>query len=185
MFPIILDVSRVHIGLIGEGDAAKKRIKQLLEAGAENLTVFLPNVDDIDSDLVASKIIQSLPNKEDLHPFSVVMIVGLNNQLSQTFADYAKDMGKLVNVEDKKPLCDFHFPSFLRRGDLLITVSTGGKSPALARSIKNKLESFFPQHWEHYVKDIAKKRDEWQQQQLSFSKVMQKSDEYIQQQGWL
>ena len=53
----------------------------------------------------------------------------------------AKARGMLVNVVDDPPYCDFIFPSILRRGDLSISVSTGGAGPALARMLRRSLES--------------------------------------------
>ncbi|MER3404928.1 MAG: siroheme synthase [Chloroflexota bacterium] len=50
----------------------------------------------------------------------------------------------LINVVDVPPLCNFIMPSILRRGDLCIAVSTGGRSPALARRIRLELEEHFP-----------------------------------------
>ena len=55
--------------------------------------------------------------------------------------------GVLVNVVDRPAECDFIFPSVLRRGQLQIAVSTGGRSPALAREIRRRLERLFgPEH---------------------------------------
>jgi len=55
----------------------------------------------------------------------------------------ARNAGALVNIEDAKPLCDFHVPSLVRRGDLVMTVSTAGRSPGLARRLRRHLEKLF------------------------------------------
>lgn len=168
MFPITLDVSRTTIALIGKGALAEKRLQQLRNAGAKHVMQF-----------------EQSPTCEALHNADVVMIVGFDERTSAQIATLAKQAGKLVNVEDKKHLCDFHIPAMVRRGDLLLTVSTGGKSPALARSIRTWLERVFGEEWIERLQLIGKKRQEWQEADLSFDEVKKRSDALIEEEGWL
>jgi precorrin-2 dehydrogenase/sirohydrochlorin ferrochelatase len=52
-----------------------------------------------------------------------------------------------VNVMDDIPNCDFAAPAVVRRGDLVLAISTGGRSPALARRLREELEARFGQEW--------------------------------------
>ncbi len=61
----------------------------------------------------------------------------------------------LVNVEDVLPLCDFHVPAVVRRGDLLLTASTGGAAPGLARALREWLAQNFGPEWTDRLKDIS------------------------------
>jgi precorrin-2 dehydrogenase/sirohydrochlorin ferrochelatase len=168
MYPIILDVTRITIALIGKGKLAEKRLKQLEEAGATQIMRF-----------------EEAPSEAEIQKADVVFVVGFDEITSQKIAALAKQTGKLVNVEDKKEFCDFHIPSIVRRGDLLLTASTGGKSPALARSIRKKLEEAFGEEWAERLDLIGKKRQEWQSAGLSFDEVMQRSDALIKEKNWL
>ena len=185
MFPIILDVTCVSIALIGNGKATLRRLQQLDDAKSTNVTVYAKEPSTELRDAALIRLVEALPTESDLQKHTVVMIADLDETTAAGLAIKARKLGKLVNVEDRKLWCDFHFPSFVRRGDLLLTVSTGGKSPALARSIKKLLARFFGQEWEGNVADIGAKREVWQQQGLSFDEVMQRSDNYIEEQGWL
>ena len=59
----------------------------------------------------------------------------------------ARSANVLVNVEDVLPLCDFHTPAVLRRGQLTLAAGTGGASPAVARAARERLEAAFPESW--------------------------------------
>jgi precorrin-2 dehydrogenase/sirohydrochlorin ferrochelatase len=67
----------------------------------------------------------------------------------------------LVNVEDVPELCDFHSVAEVRRGDLLLTVSTGGAAPGLASSIRRNLENCFAPIWAERVREVAALRQAW------------------------
>lgn len=185
MFPIVLDATCVSIALVGNGKAALRRLQQLDEATATQVTVYAENAPHDLQQRAGKRLKDALPSDEELQKHHVVMVADLDEAVAAGIAIRARKLGKLVNVEDRKLWCDFHFPSLLRRGDLLLTVSTGGKSPALARSIKKILAKIFGQEWKDHVIDIGYQREAWQQQGLSFDDVMQRSDAYIEEKGWL
>jgi len=60
----------------------------------------------------------------------------------------ARERGVLVNVMDDVPNCDFAAPAVVRRGELVLAISTGGRSPALARKLREELEERLGPEWE-------------------------------------
>ncbi len=70
----------------------------------------------------------------------------------------AKRRGILCNVADVPQLCDFYFPAVVRRGSLVIAVSTSGQSPALAQRIRRRLETQFGKEYERWIMDLGKAR---------------------------
>jgi precorrin-2 dehydrogenase / sirohydrochlorin ferrochelatase len=72
----------------------------------------------------------------------------------------ARERGVLVNVMDDVPRCDFAAPAVVRRGDLTIAVSTGGRSPALARRLRERLEARFGPEWAEALEVLGEVRDE-------------------------
>ena len=74
-------------------------------------------------------------------------IVGLPDDEAAELAALARSERVLVNVEDRPALCDFHSVAEVRRGDLLLTVSTGGASPGLAARIRARLAAEFGPEW--------------------------------------
>jgi len=72
----------------------------------------------------------------------------------------ARERGVLVNVMDDVPNCDFAAPAIVRRGDLVLAVGTGGRSPAVARKVREELESRFGPEWAQTLAVIAEVRAE-------------------------
>ncbi len=88
----------------------------------------------------------------------------------------------LVNVEDRPALCDFHSVAEIRRGDLLLTVSTNGASPRLAARIRARLEAEYPQLWSARLATLRQCRTVWRQQG---SDVTALTDALLEANGWL
>lgn len=185
MFPITLDTSCVSIALVGNGKEAYNRLKKLDEAGAAHVIVYADTQEKALETLAGKRLRKCLPTKEDLAQVQMVMIAGLAPKKAAELATLTREAGRLVNVEDDIPWCDFHFPSVVRRGDLLFAISTKGKSPTLARRLKEWLGQTFSNEWAEHLEDIGEKRDTWRQQGLSFHEVMHKSEAYIESKGWL
>ena len=170
MFPVALDMNHVKIALLGTGPAWERRQKMLQESGARHLAVFSED---------------NLPDKEDLRGYHIIMMVDMEEKHVKAITHYARTHNILVNVEDRKPYCDFYFQSFLRRGDLVMAVGTSGKSPALAKRIKQYLAALFPPIWAEHVAELASHRQTWQKQGDSFETIMTRSNTYIDKKEWL
>ena len=82
-------------------------------------------------------------------------------------------------------LCDIHTPSMVKRGDLVIGISTGGASPALARRLRRHLERLFPAEWADRVQRIAAARLRWRAEGADMATVTQRTDRLITENGWL
>lgn len=98
---------------------------------------------------------------------------------------FARARGILVNTEDDRELCDFHVPASVRRGDLLLTISTGGGSPGMARRLRKYLESEFGEEWGARVSELSAERTRWRAEGLGSADISQRSDAYIDRKGWL
>ena len=168
MFPIILNPEKTDILVIGEGAATTRRI-ELLEAACTSFE----HIEDDD-------IAQSTFSRA-----GVVFIADFDDFTSGTLYDQAKLAGCLVNVEDKKHYCDFHVPAMVRRGELLLTVSSGGGSPRLARRLRMMLEQLFPASWAENLQTISTKRDEWKANGASFTELAENTDKLLDDEGWL
>jgi precorrin-2 dehydrogenase/sirohydrochlorin ferrochelatase len=75
-------------------------------------------------------------------------------------AHAARDRGVLVNVMDDIPNCDFAGPAVVRRGELVVAISTGGRSPALARKLREELEQRFGVEWAELLEVLREVRRE-------------------------
>ena len=129
MLPIVLDVSELTIAIIGSGPQARRRLEMVDAAGAEFVRVYAEDAAEEMRVLAGDRLIESWPSQDELAACHIVYIANLDDELQKRFTAEARAMKTLVNVEDVKPLCDFHVPAIVRRGDMLLTASTGGKSP--------------------------------------------------------
>ncbi len=168
MMPVMLNLETLRIALIGEGEKLNAREKKLHELDAKNLTVINTAFDHI-----------------NFRNFDIVLIVDLPESIFTKLHTAAKAAGCLVNVEDKKEFCDFFFQSFVKRGDLLISVSTNGKSPGTAKIIRDKIEDIFPPEWSDYIDEISQKRTKWKQEGKSYDEVNALTKAYVKEKGWV
>ncbi len=185
MIPIVIDPNVTKIALIGRGEVALRRLALLEEGGAARLTVF---ADDPSLDLeeaAGDRLRRHLPSAAELSAFPIVWIADLPLERAVPLAEAVRENGSLVNVEDVKPWCDFHNPALVRRGDLLLTVSTNGRSPGLAVRIKQQLGAAFGPEWAERLRGIGRKRDAWKRRARPLCQLADLTDAVIDSRGWL
>lgn len=167
MLPLVLNPVNLRVGLTGRGPERDRRAALLAEAGVE--VRLLPET-------VPDALLASL---------QLLFVAGLPEGESRDLATRARGLGVLVNVEDVLPLCDFHVPAIVRRGDLLLTASTGGQVPGLARALRETLADQFGPEWTTRLKELGLARAKWRAEGLSPAQVSQNVRELIARMGWL
>ncbi len=177
MFPIALDLTKIPILLIGKGEAYAKRHKQLLEYGATNILSL--RGDEVDA-AIQTGLLHFVRNDE-----RIIMVCGLSHEISKQISDAARAAGKLVNVEDMNDLCDFYFTANVKRGDLVIAVSTSGASPTLSRKIRDYIATKFGAEWENRVVEIADFRKKLKADGKNIPEVLAESENFLAAKGWL
>ena len=144
-YPVFLDIKEKRCVVIGGGNVALRKVNMLLDhtAGVE---IISPELCSELSQLVTEgkvKAIQREYEPSDLDGAFLVVAATADSETNEQVAKEATERGILINVVDVPKLSNFIVPSYLRRGDVTIAVSTGGKSPALARKIRTELEQSF------------------------------------------
>jgi precorrin-2 dehydrogenase/sirohydrochlorin ferrochelatase len=167
MLPVILNPIRLKTGLAGRGAPLARRAALLAESGIE-ARLLSPDVSD-----------------ELLAPLQLLFVAGLDEGEARHLAARARGFGVLVNVEDVLPLCDFHVPAIVRQGDLLLTASTGGAAPGLARALREHLSESFGPEWRARVSELAAERARYRSQGLAPAEVSQKVRMLVAEKGWL
>ena len=185
MLPIILDTADLTIAIVGSGPQACRRLKMVDAAGASFVRVFAENAEKPMRELAGDRLAENWPDAEDLAACHVVYMANIDADLQETLTARARASKALVNVEDVKPLCDFHVPALVRRGDLLLTVSTGGKSPGLARGVKAKLEEQYPAVWAERLEVLSERRERWRAEGADFSELTERTNQLMEAEGWL
>lgn len=185
ILPVGLNIEKMKIAFIGSGQLCIRRLKLINEAGINNVTLFNPhNITEEIVHLSGGRCINRMPSEDEIKNYSLFMIAGIEDQQAFKLAELVRSYGKLVNVEDRKEYCDFYYSSIVRRGDLVIGVNTGGKSPALSKRIREFLEEVFPLCWKDRLEALSEKRRSWKAEGCLFNDVMKKSYDFIDQQNW-
>lgn len=160
-YPIFLDIKGKSCIVIGGGKVAKRKALSLLDAGAKVL-VISPQITPALKELVSKKKISYSPKayaSGDLKGFFLAYSATDNPEVNKKVFQEAKKEGILLNVVDVPDLCNFIVPSIVDRGDLLIAISTSGKSPAMAKKIREQLEKEFGKEYAVFLEIMGKIRE--------------------------
>ncbi len=165
MLPLTLDPTRIRLGVLGDGPAATRRRARLRAAGATPLAV---------------------PADPAAWPgLDALWIADVADAPAARLAAAARARGILVNVEDRPALCDFHNAAELRRGDLLIAVSTAGASPGLAGAVRDRIARLIGPEWAGRLADLAARRAGWRAAGADLPQVAARTRAALADAGWL
>jgi precorrin-2 dehydrogenase/sirohydrochlorin ferrochelatase len=180
----MLQVQGRHIVVAGRGYAAQQRYEFAREAGADRLSLFVIDQDGWACHAEAA-LYERLPVRADLEGAAVVFVAGLGEEDTGHIVRAARAVGALVNAEDVPEHCDFHVPSVVRRGDLLLTASTGGKAPGFSRLIGRHLGEMFGPEWATRADVVRQARARWRDDGRTKSEIIKLTDALIEREGWL
>ena len=142
-YPLFMDLRGRRVLVVGGGDVAERKVDSLLQAEA-SVTVVSPDLTPGLQKLQESGAIRSIRRKfdePDLEDALLVISATDDPDIQKRVAALARAKRILVNTVDQPKLCDFIVPAIVRRGDLVAAISTSGKSPVLAATLKAKMES--------------------------------------------
>ncbi|HKF70320.1 MAG TPA: NAD(P)-dependent oxidoreductase [Stellaceae bacterium] len=162
MFPIALDLSTLPVLLVGNGPQAARRLALLDDDRARAVTVCAPTPSEALVEAAGSRLVRRWPTPAEIASAKLLLIAdGVEAGVLADLVSVARAAATLVNVEDRPEFSNFHSPAIVRRGDLLVTVSTGGRSPALARRLGRFLGMIFGPEWQERLQDLAALREQW------------------------
>ena len=159
-YPVNLRIAGKLCAVIGGGAVAQRKVASLLAAGAE-VTVISPELTVGLAEMVREKrfkYVERSYKKGDLTGFYLVICATDNALANQLAAEEAEQRGILVNVADAPELGNFSVPAQIKHGDLLLTVSTGGKSPAMAKKLRQELAERYGEEYGLYLDIVDKVR---------------------------
>ena len=160
-YPINLNLQGKHCVVFGGGKVAERKVARLLECGAE-VVVVAPEVSAGLAELAGSKRIQHIKGAYDedyLEEAFLVIGATDDEQVNAAVANECAEMGTLCNIVDDPGRCSFTLPALVVRGDLCVAVSTGGKSPALAKRVRLELEKLYGGEYAEFVDLLGRVRD--------------------------
>jgi precorrin-2 dehydrogenase/sirohydrochlorin ferrochelatase len=144
-YPVHLDINNRNCLVVGGGGVGTRKVKTLLDCGAR-VTLVSPKVSPQLRDLAASGDIilkERSYQSDDLSNMFLVIGATDDEKLNKQISSDADRLNTLCNIADRPEVCNFILPSIVHRDDLVITISTSGKSPALAKKLRKSLENQF------------------------------------------
>ncbi len=152
-YPVNLQITSRLCIVVGGGGVALRKVRSLLQGDAR-VRVISPTLEPELRFLAEEQRIEWLKRgyvEGDLHGAFLVFAATNDRTVQKLIMEEADRAAVLLNSADDPYGSDFHVPAHFRRGKMLITVSTGGGSPALAKKIREQLEEIVGPEYEAVV----------------------------------
>jgi siroheme synthase-like protein len=142
-YPIVLDLRDRPVLVVGGGAVAERKVDALLGVAAR-ITVVSPALTGRLAAWAAAGRVRHIARPyrpRDLRGYRLAFVATEDGAVNAAVARDGRRQGVWVNAADDPAHCDFLVPAVVRRGDLTVAVATGGASPALARAVREELET--------------------------------------------
>jgi precorrin-2 dehydrogenase/sirohydrochlorin ferrochelatase len=170
-YPLFLRIKGRRCLVVGGGEVALRKVRTLLGHGA-SVEVISPEPSPELEKLAEGgelRLLRRGYQAGDLEGAIIAVAATDDSQINRQVVKEAKERAVLVNIADDLDSSDFILPSYLRRGDITIAVSTGGVSPALARKIRSRLEKDFGGDYASLVRLVGEVRAELRRRKIKIS----------------
>lgn len=149
LFPVFIKLNTIHTVLIGAGPVGLEKLSAILGNSPDaRVTVIgleiLPGLQELANDFEKVTVLKREFQISDLDSADLVIAATNNEALNQLIREQANLRNLLVNFADKPELCNFYLGSVVKKGDLKIAISTNGKSPTIAKRLKEVLNDNLP-----------------------------------------
>lgn len=163
LFPIFLKLNTLDVLLVGGGNVGLEKISAMLQNSPEaRITVVAPMILDSLREYIHNfeqvRIIEREFQEQDLDNRDLVILATDNPQLHADIKAITKQRRILCNVADTPHLCDFYLGSIVQKGDLKIAISTNGKSPTMAKRIREFLDDIIPDNIQNLLDNLREIR---------------------------
>jgi precorrin-2 dehydrogenase/sirohydrochlorin ferrochelatase len=168
-YPLFVELDGRKAVVIGGGTVAERKIETLLEYGAVVHVISRDLTPGLRDRLRNGDIRLISREFDESHIIDAFIVIAATNDkgLNQRVSEAAKGQNILVNAVDQPEECSFIVPSIIKRGDLMIAVSTSGRSPALAKRIRETLAAQFGKEYEYFLNMMAKIRKQLLSEDIS------------------
>ncbi|OEJ99516.1 precorrin-2 dehydrogenase/sirohydrochlorin ferrochelatase family protein [Roseivirga misakiensis] len=164
LYPVFLKVHQFDTLIIGGGEVGLEKLTFLLKSSpSAKITLVGQSIKDEIKKLAAQhgsvRLFERGYFNEDLTGMQIVIAATENNETNDAIYKEAKRRDILVNVADTPELCDFYMGSIVNKGDLKIAISTNGKSPTVAKRLKEVLNNVLPEEIDDLLQNMRLIRD--------------------------
>ncbi|HWL00214.1 MAG TPA: bifunctional precorrin-2 dehydrogenase/sirohydrochlorin ferrochelatase [Parapedobacter sp.] len=164
LFPVFLQLNQLRTLLVGGGNVALEKLTALLgNSPAASIKIvgreISPAVRAFANDYPLVSLHERIFHDTDLDGIDVVVVAADNTELNRHIRNESRRRHLLINVADKPDLCDFYLGSVVKKGNLKIGISTNGKSPTIAKRLKELLNEALPEDIDETLTYMSRLRD--------------------------
>jgi siroheme synthase-like protein len=164
LFPVFFKLHSLHVLVVGGGNIGLEKANAMLENCPDaTITVvaldFLPGLEALTHQYPNITLVQKSFSCGDLLGKDLVIAATNDKSFNYLVWEKAKGSKVLINVADTPDLCDFYLGSIVRKGNLKIAISTNGKSPTIAKRLKEVLQEAIPDTLDGVLTKLSQIRD--------------------------
>lgn len=164
LFPVFLQLNRLRVLLVGGSNVALEKLTALLGNSPHTEITVVAREISVDvrnfvGDYPTVRLHERAFEDADLEGVDLVLVASNNPGLNAHIRDESRRRHVLINVADKPELCDFYLGSVVKKGNLKLGISTNGKSPTIAKRIKELLNEALPEEIDETLDYMSQLRD--------------------------
>jgi uroporphyrin-III C-methyltransferase/precorrin-2 dehydrogenase/sirohydrochlorin ferrochelatase len=181
MYPVTLDLRGRRCLLVGAGEIAHRKLLRLLSEGAL-VTVVAPTAIEPIARLAGEHKVTLLERRfedSDVKDCQLVLVATGDRGVDEEVRNAAKERGIWVNVADVPELCDFYLPAVVQRGDLQLSIASGGGAPFAVRRLRELFERRIGPAWSDWLAAAKRFRQHVREQGLSGVAAAQSYDRFF------
>ena len=159
LYPVFLRTDRLRVLIVGGGEVGLEKVSFLLKSSPQSLVTilsrkFIPKIREMKNTYSQLVLCQKEYEKNDLMGYQLIIAATDSKETNIQIYKDAKEKNCLVNVADTPNYCDFYMGSIVTKGDLKIGISTNGKSPTVAKRIRQFMEAALPDELDVLIQNL-------------------------------
>lgn len=163
LYPIFLKLENIQILMVGAGEVGTEKLSFILKNSPNaTITVVATFISDAVKQLCNGNknitIKEKFFDENDIQEHQIIIAATNDKELNKKIYEVSKSKNKLINVADTPALCDFYLGSIVTKGNLKIAISTNGKSPTLAKRMREMFEQILPEDINELLENLHQYR---------------------------
>src|SRR5579862_49761 len=159
LFPVFLKLENLRVLIVGGGNVGLEKLQAVLQnSPLSAIKIVALSIKEEIKEIAAHhhniELVEKAYGADDMYDGDIIIAAVNNHIISELIWKDAKDKGKLINVADTPELCDFYLGSIVKKGNLKIAISTNGKSPTIAKRLKEHLNNIIPDEIESVLQNM-------------------------------
>ena len=164
LFPVFLKLNQLHTLIVGGGLVGEEKITAIIRNSPEAKVTLVapeivPQIHELASKYPNITLLERPYTETDLEGKDLVIVATDDRTVNREIKQQAKSRKILANVADTPDECDFYLSSIVQKGNLKIAISTNGKSPTVAKRVKEVLTETFPNELEAVLDNLQQIRN--------------------------